>query len=315
MKQIHLIYSSDARFVTREREETINALLPRDLRDENLVEIISTTNKYTVELQDILPQLLSELGTISLLPDNRRVVVVHNLADLYRRGFQKKSSKKRSRKSSPEELSKKEPLEILQIFMEKDLPQTENAVIFCAQIDYARQMEVDEKNALIDFLKKSPYCQVHYSPQKEISPLFLMGEALIARNAVSCLRHFQSINSKDMHFRIFSELLRNVRFLLQAKLLSHLEKKNLSRSTISMLYLPNDTKQSLYEQKEFVQKKYQQAMNAFTLRELMRASERLLYLNQYVIPGKNAAYVPDMALLMQTFIIEFCAGMQARRQS
>lgn len=310
MKQIHLIYSSDARFVTREREETINALLPRDLRDENLVEIISTSNKYTVDLQDTLPQILSELGTISLLPDNRRVVVVHNLSDLYRRSSQKKASRKKSKKGSLEEPSKKEPLEILQIFMEKDLPQTENALILCAQIDYARQMEVNEKSPLFEFLKKLPICQVHYSPQKEVNPVFLMGEAFIARDAVSCLRHFQSINNKDMHFRIFSELLRNVRFLLQAKLLSHLEKKNLSRSTISMLYLPNDAKQSLYEQKDFVQKKYQQAMNAFTLRELMRASERLLCLNQYIIPGRNAAYVPDMALLIQTFILEFCSGAQ-----
>ena len=64
MKQIYLIVSSDARWVTQQRNDLIAELLRPEMRDENLLEIFSAKNQ-PLKLGDILPDILSDLFNYS----------------------------------------------------------------------------------------------------------------------------------------------------------------------------------------------------------------------------------------------------------
>lgn len=306
MKQIYLIASSDARWVAHQRGGLVNDLVPSQMRDENLLEILGSGNT-PLKLDDVLPQILGELAMIPFLPDSRRVVVVHDLADFFAGGQRSlsaaKTAKKKKADKTPARLS---AAEVFIAFAEKDLPATENVVIFSTFIDQSRGQYLDEKNELYLFIGKSRLGEVLRPPYREIDPVFKMSDALLERNAPECLRHFRGIYREDMRARLFHELLRNVRFLLQAKVIEKVEGGGKSATRIAG-YLPDDKRLNLLMQKDFVQNKIRRGAGRFQMRELMRAMERLLEINRFLYPSQSDPYVPDVKLLFETFILEFCA--------
>lgn len=316
MKQVYLIHSSDAKWVTRQREALIDDIVPREMREESLLEIFSTSSR-SLDLGNIFSDVISELATIPMLPDSRRVVVLHNLSDILRGGGESPKTKKAAAKkagkkkaaepTAPTARAKLTPLEILADFIQRDLPATENALILSNIIEYDRNQEIDDKGAFYQMLERSPICEIIKPSYKEVNPIWQMGDALIRRDTAATLRHFRALYRDDMRGRLFGEILRNVRFILQAKVLSRIEKKGTtSREIIEMKYLPHEKKINLYQQAEFLQKKYKQNAENFQLRELMQAMDRLLAINRMLYPPKDATYVPDLRLLLETFIVEFC---------
>ena len=304
-KQIYLIHSSDAAWVGRRREQTIDELVPREMREENLREFVSTTNQ-ALKLADVLPEVLSELSTIPMF-GGRQVVVVHNLSDFLTGGRKSAGAKGKKKKAGAKGKKKLTPVEAFAAFVEKDLPSTDNVVIFSNVIEMERGWRIDEKSALYK-LVKPPVGEIMKPARKETDPIFLMSNALLRRDAVQCVRHFRAIYRDDARGRIFHEILKNVRFLLQAKVLKMVEKKGTSRDIIDMKYLPDDRRLNLHKQHAFVQKKINDAAHNFQLRELIEALEKMLHVNRWLIPSQKDAYVPDVQLLLETFIIGFCEG-------
>jgi DNA polymerase III delta subunit len=80
-----------------------------------------------------------------------------------------------------------------------------------------------------------------------------------------------------------------------------------------MKYLPNDKRLNLYQQHPFVQKKVRENAARFQLRELMQALDQLLKINTALVPSQKDLYVPDVQLMLETFIVGFCEGAGARR--
>jgi hypothetical protein len=312
MKQIYLIVSSDARWVTQQRNDLIGDLLPKEMRDENLLELFSSTNQ-SLKFADILPQVLSELSTIPFLPDSRRVVVVHDLADLLAGGNRGKAAAKKKDRAKKEDKAPKKlsPVETFIAFAQRDLSATENVLILSTIIEFERGQYLDEKGPLYTFLRSSPLATVLRPSHRETDPLWLMGDALIERNAAQCLRHFRAIYRDDMRGRVFNEMLRLVRFTLQAKVLGKLETSGATATRIQS-YLPDDKRLNFLQQPDFVREKIRRAAGRFQVRELMSAMERLLDLNRVLYPSQSMLYVPDAKFLFETFIMEFCAGRGAR---
>lgn len=318
MKQIYLIVSSDARWVTQQRNDLISEILRPEMRDENLLELFSSSNQ-PLRLADILPEILSELSTIPFLPDSRRVVVVHDLADLLaggksRAGGKSKAGKagqsKDSGKGGRAKTDDKAPKRLTSVetfiaFAKQDLSATENVLILSTIIEYERGQYLDEKGPLYTFLRSSPLAEIVRPSHRETDPLWLMGDALLERNAADCLKHFRSIYRDDMRARVFSELLRMVRFVLQAKVLGKL-KQGAAATLIQSL--PGDKRLNFLQQPQGIQEKVRRAAPRFQIRELMAAMQRLLEINRILYPTSNMLYVPDAKLLMETFIMEFCAG-------
>lgn len=300
-KLVFFLYSSDAAWVTREREKLIDHFVEREMRDENLLEITNTENR-ALKLANILPTALGELSTIPFLPDSRRVVVIHDLSDF----LPTKSGSKAPKKKAKSE-GKKSPEEALETFLERDLPSTGNILIFSLIIEPSRGQYINKQAALFKLLQKSTLVQILTPPQGEKDPLWEMADQMLARNTGACLSTFRLLYSDDTRTRIFREILRNIRFLTQAKVLEKL--KNSGKSdTLLQTFMPEDKSLSLLQQPAFVQKKIQSHKNRFQLSELIRAMDRLLAINQALFPNRNSSHVPDARLLLETFLLELCEG-------
>jgi hypothetical protein len=307
--QVYHIHGSDAKWVTQQRETLLKQLIPSEMRDENLLELFSTSNQ-PLKLNEILPEVLSELSTIPFLPDSRRVVVVHNLADFLAGG----SSGGRKKKAASEKKATRRmtPDEELAYFVEHDLPATTNVLVFSTLLEVERGQRMDTDSALYKIIAP-PVGQVIKPAHREDDPIFLMSDALCRRNAVGCLKQFRIIYRDDARGRIFHEILRNVRFLLQAKILERVEGKGSAKDVIEMKYLPNDKRLNLYQQHPFVQKKIRENASRFQLRELMLALDQLLKINTALIPSQQDVYAPDVQLMLETFIVSFCEGTGPKR--
>jgi hypothetical protein len=295
MAQVYLIVSSDVKWVGQKRESLVQELVPDYLRDENLTEIYQSGAR-ALKLDAILEDVLGELSTLPMLPDSRRVIVVHNLVDFFGgRGAGEGAAPKKGEK-------KRTPLDVFKSFVTQDLPSTSNALIFSNIIDHMKGQYLDAKSPLLKFIEESPVCAVLKPPRNEQDPLWLMGDALMERNALGCLRHFRAIYSDDNRSRIFREMLRIVRFLLQAKVVAK------KQQDVIEACMPMDKSVNLLMQASFVQGKINRNVERFQVRELMLAMDRLLEINSYLFPSARMKYVPDAQFLFETFIMEFCAG-------
>jgi hypothetical protein len=306
MKQIFLLASSDAKWLTNKREEVVDQFVPKEMRDENLREIFCTEKVRAQNLGDILPDVVGELSTIPFLPDSRRVLVVHDLPELLAGG--KKSAKARAAaaKGKAKETRRMTPLESFIAFVQRDLPSTNNILIFSTLIEYDRGAYFDEKGAFVQFLRESPLAEIPKPPKREQDPLFGLVDAMLDRDAVKCVTLFRSIYNPDSRARIFRKLLETARFLLQAKVLGKLQDSGASAIRIQA-YLPEERTLNFLQQPDFVQKKIRAASARFQVRELMRSMDRLLEINENLVPLQNALYVPDVQLMLETFLMEFCA--------
>lgn len=302
MKQVYLIASLDAKWVTQEREKLISRLVPEEMRDENLLELIPGNSSHG--LKDVLGEILGELSMIPFLPDSRRVVVAHELNDLLAGGG-RRGGKKTAQ-------GKKSPLEAFKRFVEQDLSATENVLILSCIPDPARGQYLDEKGALYKFLQNCSCAEILRPPYRETDPIFLFGDAMLQRDTLKCLTQFRALYSDNTRSRIFREMLNNVRFLIQAKTLRKLKEKG---ARVLDLYMPDDNSINLQKQHAFKVKKYEQNAGRFQLAELMRALDKLLEINRFLFPSPNMRYIPDMEFVFETFIVEFCEGAKPRPRS
>lgn len=310
MKQIFLLVTSDAKWLTHKREEIIDQFVPREMRDENLREILCAEDKRAKKLDDLLPDIIGELSTIPFLPDSRRVLVVHDLPDFMAGG--RSTAKAKAKAASAKGKTGKEnrrmtALETFIAFARRDLASTNNILIFSTLIEYDHGEYLDEKGPLIQFLKECPLAEIPRPPHREQDPLFSLQDALLDRNPVLALRHFRAIYNPDNSMRIFRKILETVRFLLQSNILAKVQEKGLSATRIQS-YLPEEKNLNFQQQAPFVQNKFQRARSRFQLRELMQAMDRLLEINENLIPSPNALYVPDKQFMIETFIVEFCTS-------
>jgi len=301
--QLYLIHSTDAKWVTQTREALIADLVPNEMRDENLLELFNSSNQ-PFRLEDVLPEILSELSTIPFLPDSRRVVVVHDLVDLIATGGRPPGGKKEN-KQAPGAVKRLSPIEIFAAFVEKDLCATQNVLIFSNIIEPERGQQIASSSKLLKIIKP-PVGQILKPARREDDPIFLMTDALLRRQAAPCIKHFRSIYREDAKIRIFHAILRNVRLVLQAKVLKMAESKGTARDIIETKYLPADKKLNLYKQHPYVQEKIYGFAPNFNLRELIQAMGALLDINRVLIPSQKDLYAPDVKILFETFIVGFC---------
>ncbi|HUT25568.1 MAG TPA: hypothetical protein VM492_14590 [Sumerlaeia bacterium] len=310
MKQIYLIHSSDARWVTQQRESLIDELVSRDMRDQNLSEVFPVSN-VALRLGDVLPEVLSELSTIPFLADSRRVVVLHNLGDLLAGGRRKSSGEGAEEgASAPKKAKKRTPVEVLAAFVEQDLPATENVLVFSVIIDHSRGEYLDLKSPLYKLIRGSPLGEILKPARRENDPIFLMRDALLTRDTVDCLRHFRQVFREDAPGRVFREILKTVRLLVQANVLRKVEGRGVRN--IETKYLPDGLPGNYYKERDFVRDKINGNLHRFQLRELIHAMERLLEINRVLYPSQSDPYVPDLRILLETFIVEFCEGTGQR---
>ena len=302
--QVHLIHGTDAVRVHQERARLVAEVLPREHRAENLTEIEPPANRV-LRLCKIAADLIAELATPSFFRGIPRVVVVEQLGDLFAsrpgdKGTAARTRARTSKKKSPDE----EAAGAFCRFLERDLPQGENILILVA-------IEQPEKRRRLN--TSSPLCRTIQSlgrvvTFKQPAPVFQLIDAFLARDLASALRALPEVLSQDdgvaSAFRMLS---RQVRFLIQAKLVERLDRSTDKTAEFAKTYFPPEKGLNLMFEPDFVVNKTRRAASRWSLSELNTLLPRLERLIKVVYPSINDVYVPDPGLELERFLLDACA--------
>src|SRR5690606_16758622 len=134
------------------------------------------------QLRKVMDDVLSELSTVSFLPDVTRVVTLYTVNDFFdakggsaRRG--------RGKKKAEETAPTKSPSEHFARFLQEELKALPAVLIVIAVEDYEKFKRVSTANPVVQFAQSQSavYCF------KEDSPQFMFFDALFARQATRAL--------------------------------------------------------------------------------------------------------------------------------
>lgn len=288
--QCYLIHGMDTKAVQAERDKVVAQIVPSELRDENLTEHIATGNRK-LRLESIGWDVVTELSTLSFFPDSRRVVVIHNLADLCESGGGGRRGRKKG--AAP----KKNVGEKFREFLAKGLQRTPNVIVFVNhEEDY--DTKVQTRSALYKTIK-----QVGVTIEcKGKDRMFDLVDELEARNATAAIGHYRELRNHYETQRLFSRLVATTRNLLQAWTVARQRRSGLDDQEIAETLPPG--RDGLLGQHSFVVQKSVRAASRFTATELTAALEELLEIGRCVYPMASDGYVRDADLAIELWILK-----------
>ena len=306
---VFLIHSADDVEVLNERLRILDTLLPQDQRDEDLTEFNPSGNR-PLTLSALLPDLLAELGTVSFFPGTPRVAVVNDLSDFWAaRQKPRNAAAKSAWEAGKKPAARKavEPVERLLRYLEHDFESTGNALIFTVLEDPDKRRTVDKRRKLVEWIKANGQV-ISFDSRPAI---FAFADAILEGNLPNALGLFRESYRKgraDQAMALFSAILRQVHFLLQAKIASAAQRQELSEAFISADLLPGDSKTAnLMKMHPFPRGKYVGAARRFTVAELTQALQDLYQINRHILPSPDDPYVADVGYLMERLLIRLCS--------
>ena len=304
-KQIYLLHGNDESNLNNDRCEVVDAFLIKEERGENYKEFSPKGTKTRVNLSEILPELLMELGTISFFPNSRRVVVVYNLDELY--GAKRSSSGAASKKDSDKKTRKSDkPNHEARLieYLEKSLPVTNNVIIFQSAEDAENNLRVKEQSPLYKTISKHGHIIEH-----TVMPLAWQLENTIKdrdlKSALNIRKIWYMKDSDGASNKIFYSLLRSIVLLLQAKVIDSKRKQRMPLEQIRHVFFPSEIKYNILGLPPKVRSYIEEASKNYTIAELNAGLDKLLLIGCYVYPRTTDLYVPDLQLLFDKFLIEF----------
>lgn len=303
--QVYLIHGSDAVRVHQERARLVAEILPREHRAENLTEIEPPINRV-LRLRQIVADLTAELATPSFFPGTARVVVVEQLGDLFagsaRRDVATDTSargRKPKKRSADDEAAA-----ALCRFLERDLPQSDNTLILVAVEEPEKRRSVQTGSPIYRTIQ-SVGRVIRF---KQPAPVFRLIDAFMARDLASALRALPGVlNQGDGVASVFRMLCRQVRFLIQAKLVQRLRGSKDKTEQFAAKFFPPKKGLNLFLEPDFVADRTRRAASKWSLAELNALLSRLEGLTKVVYPSINDVYVPDPEMELERLLLEACA--------
>ncbi len=292
MAQVCLIHGQDVEAMNKVHDRTLNSLIPSEMRDENLTELITASNK-ALKLEDIGWDVVSELSTLSFFEDARRVVTITDLQDLCGIPGRQAAS------ASPKSGSKKAKVtKAFCDFLTEGLLQTPNAIIF---LNYEKDMntQVLKTSALYKAIKKAGWVQECRGENKT----FAFEDALRSKQAEKALLLYRDLRKIAPPNMIFNTLNRITRSLLQAKIVSIQRRKKMRDADLKQLF-PDD-RTGFFGMHEFVQTKNLEGAHLFDVPELVGALRELLEINRLVVPVSTDVYVRDLPQSIELWILRW----------
>lgn len=301
--KFYLFHGDDEAAIERAKDQVIMAHLSREEREDNYFEIIPTGNPP--QLKKVLDDVLSEMCTVSFLPDVTRVVTLYTVNDFFDgkgAGARKGRGKKKVEEAAP---AKKTPSEHMVSFLEKELSALPAVLIVIVKEDYEKFKRISTSNPLVQFAQNRSAVYGF----KEDSPQFQFFDALFARQTTRALElwrewHRRAPGSPRPAMLLASQL----RLLIQAKTAGSpvLQQRGVKRAEYGSNFMPHEADKNLYALKpEFRREKLIRAAAAFSFAELLDGYEKLMEVQKFAIPSASDLYVPDRQLLAETWILEF----------
>lgn len=307
-RKFYFLHGDDEAAIERAKDQIVSAHLTREQREENYFEIVPRGNPP--QLKKVMDDVLSELSTVSFLPDITRVVSMYTVNDFF--DGKGGSRRGRTKKKAEPETAKKTASDHLAAFLQAELPSLPAVLIIIVLEDYEKFKRVSTANPVVQFAQGQSAVYVF----KEDSPQFMFFDALFARQTTKALElwrewHRRSPGSPRPTMMLASQL----RLLIQAKTVSSpvLHQRGVKKSEYAKDFMPHERDKSLFALKpDFRQEKLIRAASAFSFAELLDGYEKLEQLQKYVIPVATDPYVPDRDLMAETWIIDFTMGQRAR---
>jgi hypothetical protein len=300
---VYLIHDSDELRVRQERTRLVAELLPAEHRAANLTEIEPPTNR-TLSLSLIMGDLTAELATPSFFPEVRRVVVVEQLADLIGspsgEGAKASGAGRRKPKKASEDA---DPITAFCRFLERDLPLTGNILIISIIEEPDKRRRIRTNSPLYQAIQSLGRVLQFNEPPV----IFHFLDAFATRDLATALRVLPDLlEGEDGVASVFRMLTRQVRFLIQAKLLERAGGSKEEAAQFAEQHFPPEKGLNLMLEHIFVTDKTRRAAARWTLGELNALLPRLEQLIKIVYPSSADTYVPDPEMELERFILDAC---------
>jgi hypothetical protein len=294
-RQIVLIHGNVEEKVGDKRFELQRSLLPNGDEDGEVVDVKSAGNQ-PLTLDAMADTIVQELGTVSLIPDARRVVVVHDLADFRSgRGGGAAGGGKKKKAAAGRGWA------LLQDFLLNSLPQTPNWLLFVFNEDDEKMRWVDKKGALYEF------CQRHgdifeLSEQRidwRFQNVVLEGDL---SDSIRLLREWGD-RPGSTQFRVVQTMHQLLQLLLQARLRE--EAKAAGRDP-SVADHP-DKRLSFSQQHPYKQRLIAARARTIPLARLRRALELLDEAQRAFFPTGEELHIPNAWDILEQVLVEILA--------
>ncbi len=294
MSEIYLLHGDNEARINDAKLALISKHLSPELRSHNYIEFSPTAPRWTVSLDSVVADLISELSMPSLLPDTKRVVVVYNLSELYHR-------KPRKGADSTNDKKKNTSMQYLLDFVSGPFQHVPNVLILVAVEDQAKRRSVSKKSPLYALLKKTGVVQ-----EMSDKPLaYRLTDALLTQNTSQCIKVFRQWFTSHEKARqsIFRTVLNDIHLLLQAKILNAKESTFATDKRLKEILFPKEFQGNILQQHSYRRKKFQDAALLYSTTQLSYALKYLVRLNTTLYPVQQDRYVPDLQVMFELFLL------------
>ncbi|MCB2154319.1 hypothetical protein KQI84_05495 [bacterium] len=298
--KIVLIHGNVETQVNESRYELERVLLPAGEADGEVVDIRPTPN---TSLPKIVNEIIEELGTISLVPDMKRVVVVHQLND-FRKG--KKGSVRQTRKTAD---PLEEACDRLEDYVKRVLPDMPNWLVFVYVEEDDWRKKVEKTSRLYQIVRQ--HGTVREFSEKRID--WQIDDALFARDipqTISLLREWMD-RPGSVSFRVVVTLNTFLQLLLQARLTMEAQREGVRAES----FFPDDMRPSINKTPDFKVRKLKGLAGQIPLARIRAALGRLDQIQRSFFPTGEELVVHDAVEQLEVMLIELLSDepMEVRR--
>ncbi|MCH8334034.1 hypothetical protein IIC65_08880 [Candidatus Sumerlaeota bacterium] len=312
---IYLFYGNQVDAILASRDRTLDSLLGKENRNQNLTEYGPSGSRRNVEFFKVLPEIAADLAMTSFVPGADKVAVVTNPDELYSRGgggSGTRSRPKRAPKRSTRSAAKKTGVKKTAAatagamkWLETTLPQTSNHIILVALEDEAAGHEINEKHPLFQLIARIGTTHRF----RDTKAFFRIEDALLQRRPADCLKAVRDLWKPGKGDQaVYSAIVRTLRFMLQANIAR--DRGAAGDPAKLELYFPARAQFNLFKTGDFVRGKYTRRRIPYRTTALLQAYERMLEVYRALRPRPGDLFVPDARALLERIIFELFASPQ-----
>lgn len=299
--KVALIYGNQLEAVHESRYKLIQHLLPNGEEDGEVIEIRGAGTQ-PLKLEKAWSQIVEELGTVSLLPDAKRVVVVYDLQDF------KTASKGSVREAKKATKGKVDPLKKLEEYIRNVHMQSENALVFVYNEDDEKGRRVAKTSGIFQLV--SGLGPVRVFQEKRLDWQF--EEAVLnadLNQAITISREWLG-RGGNSNFRMVTTLNGILQLLLQARLQLEARRANQASNNLFAGLRP-----SLDQIPDFKANKVRALASLVTLETIHSAMKRLNDLQKSFFPKGTELLIHDPREQLEVLLIELFHAVQLARAS
>jgi hypothetical protein len=295
---VHLVHGNDEARVNEARFALIRRHLPNGEEDGEVVDLRGPGNQ-PLQLDRCAGQIIEELGTMSLVPDQKRIVVVWELMD-FRSGkegsLREEKAKKSAKKAAKKGAATRDPATMLEDYIRESGGDSENALIFVFNEDDDRK-RVSKTSSAFQLVQRLG--NVQEFSEKRVD--WALEDALFARRADESIRLVREWEERGGNaFRILTTLNGFVQLLLQARL--EMEAVREGRQARGA-FAAEGLRPSLATVPDFKARKFRQMAGDMSMEKLRECLGMLNQVQKAMFPTGEELVVPDAGELTEVLLI------------